>query len=163
MSEGRIEISENHERIIRITLGLLDEALCGFEHWAQGHETHSVLFHERNMLSTKQREALLRDVEAARTLLTKIRDSLGLKPVIKNVDGSIRGSCMVLISDLIELGPKYLKGYGEPPEELARFLEPSLDGLMTSLERILTAVTRNELARIAGDNVSSVTMSSEED
>jgi len=147
MSEVRIDIGENHERIIRVTLGLLDEALCQFEYWAEGYEKHSVIFHERNMLSVEQRQAVLRDVEAARVLLTEIRDSLGLRPVVKSADGSIRGSCLVLNSYLIELGPKYLKGYGKPPEELVEFLEPSVGCLMACLERILTTVTRKEPIR----------------
>ena len=163
MLRNWIEISENHARIIRITLGLLDEALCGFEYWAEGQEKHSVLFHECNNLSPEDRQAILQEIEAARALLIGIRDSLGLNPVVRNADGSIRGSCLALTSDLIELGPKYLKGYGAPSAELVEFLEPGVARLIACIEKILRTVSRmNSVCRPCNEVSSSGTISNEE-
>jgi len=127
----------NHIRAVATTLGLLDEQLCAFERWADGHEAAGVLFAERNDLSAQERRQVLREIEAMRTTLREMRDTLGLRPTVQRVSDAIWSWSWTLLEPLEELTGRRLRRYGQPPPGLAEYLEPRIGSLCARLERIL--------------------------
>ena len=111
--ENEIIIRQSHRRAISVTLTLFDEALCGFDRWAEGQEVRSVFFEILNPLSDEQRKRLLIELAELRKLLLEIRDFLGLDRTVDSVPKMIVGKCAVMWSPIVELEGRYLKGYGE--------------------------------------------------
>jgi len=131
--ETRGLINDNHRRALSAGLGLLDEALCQFQRWAEGAETRSVLFEERNNLSPSQRKrinALISDLQAR---ITELRDALGLERRVQSVSHSIRAQCSVLWESLVESESRYLRGYGEVNPEAAAYLDPKMEAIIDRL------------------------------
>jgi len=137
-----IELGESHKRGIASKLVLLDEALCTFEQWATGREVRSVVYEERNDLSPEQREKILAEVERTRALLREIRDALGLGKYVQRAGEAIWSYCSGLWENVVELEPKHLRRYGEPPAALCEFLEPKISQLVKHLQRISNATRK---------------------
>lgn len=132
----KIILRQSHKRAISVTLTLFDEALCGFDRWAQGQEVRSVFFQILNSLSEEQRRNLTIELAALRNLLTEIRDYLELKTTIDNSASMIVGQCAVLWPSIVELEGRYLKGYGDVPAALEEYLTPRANELNEGLRRI---------------------------
>jgi len=129
-------LSESHRCSIRITLTLLDEALCRFAEWAQGREVRSVLYAQENDLSTKQREGILADVGGIHQILMELRETLALETKPQSVPRAIRASCYILWVNITEITGRYLRGHGEPPKELVEYLDPKLHRILEYLDHI---------------------------
>ncbi len=134
--EDKIVIRQSHRRAISVTLTLFDEALCGFDRWAEGQEVRSVFFEILNPLSDEQRKRLLIELADLRKLLLEIRDFLGLDRTVDSVPKMIVGKCAVMWSPIVELEGRYLKGYGEVPNALEEYLNPRANQLIEGLRRI---------------------------
>lgn len=130
-----------HIRGVATTLALLDEQLCAFQRWARGHEAKGVLFREHNDLSPQARRLVLREVASMRATLREVRRTLGLQPSVQEAADAIWSWCWTLMEPLEELTGSHLRRYGEPPPELAEYLEPRVRSLCGHLERILN-ITR---------------------
>jgi len=144
-SKRLVQIGENHERGISVTLYLLDQALCEFEQWAQGRQVRSVLYEVRNTLSVEQRRRILDEIAHMRQILVEIRDALALEGNIKSVVRVITAQCAVLWVHLVELEGKRLLRYGEPPLELANYLDPKVGDLIERLKNIADIVSGEPL------------------
>ena len=129
-------MSEVHLRGISTTLAFLDESLCNFERWAQGHEARGVLYEEWNTLSPRDRQLVLSEIKQMRRALAELRDELHLKPNVENVASAIWSWCWCLLEAIEELDAKHLRRYGEPPPELVARLSPRLARLCDHLKRI---------------------------
>jgi hypothetical protein len=136
-------MSDNHIRGISSTLSLLDEDLCDFEQWANGHEIRSVLYEVRNTLSPSDREMIAERVAIMRTLLGEIRDTLHLEAKVRSTDRIIVSSCAVQWAGLVELGSGYLRRYGELPPGLGEYLDPRVKELNDHLRVISTAAGKS--------------------
>jgi len=136
-----IQITENHKRGINSALCLLDEMLCEFEQYARGRESHSVFYQEQNMLSAKQKNQLLREIEVMRVLLREVKDTLGLKGKVESVPRKISSHCSSFWEVLVETAGKYLKRYGDVSPELFEFLDPRMEQLIEHLQ-CLSELTR---------------------
>jgi hypothetical protein len=139
----KLEIGENHRRAISVTLAALDQALCKFKRWAEGYETESVLYRERNTLLSHQRQVILMLVQDIRTVIRELRDALSLQPDVLITANAIRAHCAILWEWLEELHTKRLRGYGEPPQGLAGYLNPRTEELI-GLVRKLSNATLDE-------------------
>jgi len=128
-----IPLSENHRRAISIRVRLLDEMLGEFEQYARGREIHSVFYQEVNNLSPSQRRLVLADIERMRRLMREMKATLGLEPGVENVGRLIWGKSSAFWQVLIETTSKHLKGYGDVPPELARYLDPRMETLIKHL------------------------------
>ena len=84
------ELSENHRRGVATTLTLLDELLCRVEEWAEGHERHGALYHERNDLNAAQRKQLLKKAGYLRSRLQDAQRDMGLTGVARGTIKHIR-------------------------------------------------------------------------
>ncbi|HPD16100.1 MAG TPA: hypothetical protein PLE19_14190 [Planctomycetota bacterium] len=135
-------MSELHLRGILTSLALLDETLCAFERWASGSEDHGVLYHERNPLLPREREAIRSLAGQIREELGEIRARLGLEPKVQDLASNIWGWCCTLMEPLQELEGRYLRRYGEPPAELVRYMDPKvarLCELLGAIQRVASA------------------------
>ncbi|MEW6138783.1 MAG: hypothetical protein AB1733_11170 [Thermodesulfobacteriota bacterium] len=137
-------MSGNHIRGISATLSLLDENLCEFEQWANGHEVRSVLYEVRNTLSGVQRQEIAKRVAKMQRLLREVRDALSLEGTVRSVDRMIVASCAIQWSSLVELESNRLRRYGEVPPTLAQYLDPVLTVLDDDLRAISKTVLQSE-------------------
>jgi hypothetical protein len=136
-------IGKNHRRGVSTTLALVDEALCEFEHWAEGREARSVLYREHNNLSPAQRKSLLAEVSKMRAVIGELRDALGLEAAGQEAAQSIWGRCSALREHLVELTGRHLRRYGKPAPGLADYLDPRVDELLRRLDRVSSLVSGN--------------------
>jgi hypothetical protein len=137
-------LSEKHRRAITSTLLLLDRTLCEIEEYARGREIRSVLYVEHNTLSVAQRRELLAEIERIRGLLRELKDRLGLEARITEVDHKIWGRCSSFWEVLAETKSRSLRRYGSPPDGLAEYLDPRIDGLIVSLRNLTKSVGINQ-------------------
>ncbi len=140
--EDKIVIRQSHRRAIAVTLTLFDEALCGFDRWAEGQEVRSVFFEILNPLSDEQRKRLLIELTELRKLLLEIRDFLGLDRTVDSAPKMIVGKCAVMWSSIVELEGRYLKGYGKVPNALEEYLNPRAKQLIEEL-RLISQIAGN--------------------
>ena len=131
-----MEMTEGHKTTISTTLWLVDKALCEFRLWAEGRECKSVFYEEVNNLTHDQRIALLNEVERMQGRLREVQDALRLNGHAERAAESIRSQVTSLWIYLVELGGKYLRGYGEPSRELLAFLDPKVRELLQGVQHI---------------------------
>ncbi len=131
-------VSDNHRRIISLTLALLDEKLSEMLEWASGREKKAILYEERNRLSVSQSQGIMREIESVRAILLLLRQNLGLVPRIYDSTVAIRGVCYAVIDPLVELEGKYLRAYGQPSAQLVEYLEPEIKKILVHINEILT-------------------------
>jgi hypothetical protein len=146
-NHASIPISDNHRRGIVSALLLFDRMLCEVEEYAYGREVRSVFYIERNGLSEDQKSKLLAEVSRIRAVLQELKDGLGLESEIEDVGRSIWGQGSTFWEVLVETKSRYLKGYGQPPPQLARYLDPRIDSLIQHL-RNLTALALGGADRV---------------
>lgn len=143
---GRIasppSVGENHRRSLNTALALLDEMLCQFERWADGAAARGVMFEERNGLGPVQREALRERILALRDLMAELRDDLDLEPTVQDVGAAVWSRSSAFWETLVELGPRYLRRYGEMSPELVAYLDPMVDKLVRGLDAVGASVRR---------------------
>jgi len=138
------DLSENHRRSIGVALAGLDELLCTIESWADGREARGVLYLETNDLTRRRREALRGHAREVRTLLLEARDRLGLKTTEVRASGDVWSRCCAIRDMLGELGEKHLKGYGEMPGQLAKYMDHLSATLVDAIDRMSKAAKRDE-------------------
>lgn len=136
-------LGEGHRSRIRITLTLLDEALVKFEEWAQGREVRSVLYIEKNTLDSQVRVKLLADIAGIRRIIKELLDDLHLEASPQDIAKTIRGHCYILWVDVLEMTGKYLRGFGEPPQELVDYLDPKANQILEYLDHIKTLLLKH--------------------
>ena len=135
-----MEIGRGHRLARTSRLGMLDEALCDFERWAQGYAANSALCAEENDLTPAQREEILAQVEQARGTLAEMREAFGLDRQTQPVRRSVVSQCAVLWELLTELEPKYLSRYGAVDEEMSAYVAEEVRELRQRIARIARAV-----------------------
>jgi hypothetical protein len=143
------EISESHLSKIRITLRILDEALGKFAEWAQGREVRAVLYEEENDLTPHQRAGILADVSDIRQIMQELRDNLAMEVTPQSVAKHIRASCYIYWVDVLEMTGKYLRGFGEPSQELVDYLDPKAQRILQYLDHIKDLLTNPGLSKQA--------------
>lgn len=136
-----VRLTGKQRRGISTTLALLDEALCDIEQWAAGRQLTSVLYSERNALSSDQRQALRTEVENARLVLAELQERLGLSRSMQDVEQAIWSRCAVLRTQLLELEARRLRRYGSVSQELAGVLATYIEQLLRTIDAILDVVT----------------------
>ena len=135
-----IQLSDNHRRGISSALFLLDRMLCGFEDYARGREVRSVFYIEQNILSRDQKKRLLAEIAQMRDLLRDLKDGLGLDVKTEDVGRHIWGHCSTFWEVLVEIQSRFLKRFGEPPPQLAEYLDPRIDVLIEHVRSVADLV-----------------------
>ena len=137
------DLSESHRSRIRITLTIIDEAVCKFAEWAQGREVRSLLYTEENTLSSEERSGILADIAGMRRIMLELRDNLQLEVRPQDVAKSIRGQCYILWVDVLEMTGKYLRGFGEPSPEFVDYLDPKANQILEYLDHIKRVLSKH--------------------
>lgn len=132
-----MRLSKPHKRGVSTTLQMLDEALCEMEQWANGRQIESILYKERNDLTTDQRAALLHEIAGMRDVLRELAEDLGIEPAVAEARSAIRSKCSILWENIVELKSRGLQRYGEVPADLAEHIDPKADLLIERLLRML--------------------------
>ena len=136
MNEAFPDMNENAKRGISVTFGMLDELLCQFEQFANGRELHSVLYHERNRLSTAQRKDVLEAVRRMRSIIMKVKETLRLEDKVEDVASFILGHSSIIWDDLLDTKSQRLKRYGSIPQTLKNYLDPNIDLVIKEINRL---------------------------
>lgn len=131
---------ESYRRGIETSLAFLDETICLFEEWAGGREVQSVLYAEKNELSSKQRQKIVAEVVAIKAVLRELKKVFGLNRRVETAAKSIWSNCSGLWATLAEMESKRMRGYGEAPEGFPQYWDPKLDEIQQHLARILDAL-----------------------
>jgi hypothetical protein len=118
-----MRLPQNHKRAIIATLGILDEMLCRFEQWAGGYEARGVIYRQSNRLTAEQRTALQDAIHVLRQDLRTWKKDLRLEAEVRDISSAIWSQSSAFWDAIIELGPKYLRRYGELPEPSAAYLD----------------------------------------
>lgn len=121
-----MHIDEKHKRPIETTFWMLDELLCLLERWANGNEIHSLLYHEHNALSDKQRLQLRDEIAVLQNLILQVKDKLELKSHHRDIGMAIQGLVELFMENIDELEGHRLRSYGEPAPELVAYLDPKV-------------------------------------
>lgn len=140
------EVTENHRRVISITLALLDERLCNIEAWILGREENGVLYKEENKVTREQRESIRNEIKAIRNILAELKDTLTLFPRTMDSTTAIRGACYAVMEPLCELDPKHLAGYGKPGDFMLSYFEPRRKEILAHVEKVLQVVSRGNVS-----------------
>jgi len=144
------ELGEGHRRAASATLLLLDEALCTCEQWARGRECHSVLYSERNTLSSQQKRDLLAEIQGMRVLLDEFRREFALKGETRTAANAIFQQVLATRDAVIELKSKHLRGYGELPAGLPQWLDPRVEVLVQRLNGLADIARSDRKAKRVG-------------
>jgi len=123
MSKKHYVINDNHRRAIGVALAGMDQVLCAIEAWANARESRGVLYTETNDLPPSRRETLHRCVEETRKLLVEARDRLGLESTEVRASADVWSRCCAIRDTLSELDAHHMKGYGELPQGLSRYMD----------------------------------------
>ena len=115
---------------INSTLCHVDRALCELEWQMESQGIHSVLYQANNTLSEETRAQFRERLRAIREVFTRIKVELGFEPEVQDIGHLIKNRCSFLQVDLLELEPRYLRGYGEPPAWLSEYLAPLMQELI---------------------------------
>lgn len=151
--EEGFDIHENHRRGISSTLGILDRALCDFRRWAEGHESSSSLFHERNNLTDPQRVRILEVTADIQGLIQEIRDRLDLHGFDLEVGRVISVQCAFLWEDLVELQGHRLGRYGKPDPGLTRYLDPRVQAIIDRLMDVASVAGRETTSEATSEHL----------
>jgi hypothetical protein len=119
---------------------MLDEALCEFERWAQGHAYDSVFYQERNDLTPAQRQAVLEQVAAARRALQSAQEAFDLRREVQPIRRAIASHCALMWEILAELEPARLRRYGALEEEAAECAGANVAELRRAIDALAEIV-----------------------
>jgi hypothetical protein len=133
MNRGSLELSEHHRRAVGVGLSCVDGMLCGIEAWLGGRAAHGVLYWERNDLPAQRHGPMRQRVAEVRELLAEARDRLGLEGIEVLASADTWSRLCVHRDTVCEMDAKHLRGYGELPPAVGRYM----DGLSCRLLRAI--------------------------
>lgn len=130
-------LAENHRRVITTMLWMLDEMLTVFERWCTTAEIHSILYEEKNSLTTTQQQGILQEAADLRQLLKLMQEQLQLTPHTHDITRAISVRSTLFATDALHaLTAKELGKYGAISTELETYLKPKLDELVQHVNTI---------------------------
>jgi hypothetical protein len=123
----RSQVSGNHGRVISVRLRVLEESCLRL--LTLFRDTDSTLT-ERRALPPAKAQAVERLVRELDSKIAQMKAELGLERA--HIDAAREAKTLVtaMAVDIEELHPAYLKGYGEVPEAIGRYLETELSELL---------------------------------
>jgi hypothetical protein len=135
-------LSGNHHRGISISLQLLDKALCRWSEWVEGRVASGPLYQPQDSLSCAEKDELAGRMKTIRGLIIEMRDDLKLAVEAPATTRLIAAEATVLWEMLAEMTSSGLRGYGVVGDDLAAYLDPRAEILMTELHAISTMFSK---------------------
>ena len=129
------KISPNHRRVLSVRLRLLED--YGLQLLELLRPVESA-FTSRPALPPEKTEELERALRAFHARISQIKTELELEHHHQNVKREAMARVTAMITNVEELHPRYLKGYGNVPDPLAAYLQ----GCLRDLSKALGAANR---------------------
>jgi len=126
-------MGQNHRRVISIRLRLLEEYSTRLLELFQPLEADLT---SRSALPAVMAERMEREVAALHSSIRDIKADLDLEHSHRSARREAAALVSTMITYVEELHPRYMKGYGEMPEPVSRYLKEHLKGLTEALEKI---------------------------
>ncbi len=130
-------LSENHARVIAITLRLMEKELDQIEMYinmgARGR-----MYIIIDDLSQNTREILLERIKMLRECIWELADLLQLQPERTSLTGFIRGTISSCWVNICDIEPKRLKAYGAVDPDIASTLDHYTAKLIKLINSIRT-------------------------
>jgi hypothetical protein len=136
MEPGKIapaSMSANHRRVLSVRMRLLEDYCLQLLELL--HPKESVLT-SRPGLPRGKAAKLERALEAVRSKIIQIKGELELEHVHQNARREAAALMAAMRTNVEELHPRYLTGYGTVPDPLARYLQGSLKDLEGALDAV---------------------------
>ncbi len=137
---NKIELDENHRRVVSVLLRQVEKACEGVLEWLDREP--GLLNRLRDDLSVSQRERLRELTGRLREEVYRFESEVTLSPAIQSRKRAIAALLSSTQIDLEEGKSPGLRGYGRLPEEVERELDTKLDRLLLVLEVMSTVVDR---------------------
>ena len=150
MSQMAASLNDNHKRHLLHTLEHVDQVLSGALQTLTSAELPSPFQRCQSDSLPVQRKVLADYVSRLRGMMVRILDSHGIivpKPQVSSL-WSFQSTLLSAKIAVEELAPKYMRGYGDMPDEVAHELDVLTTQLMDVLDRM-----SGYLARGAGQDL----------
>jgi hypothetical protein len=140
----RSRVGESHRNALSVHLRAVEEsALALLELFQPVDRTLT----ERDALPAERAREAEELVAELRARIARIKSELGLEPARIPAKRYANVLVVAMSVDVEELHPDYLKGYGEVPEDLARYLKVEIHDLL-KLIRQMGQVLRTEATEV---------------
>lgn len=116
-----IAICKSHEEALACSLDLVEEMLDDLE----------------KALGMAVNSAVLNEIKRVRGILCEIKANLRLKSHRATASGIFISRCAKIWETLCDLKSDRLRKYGEPSRNLAEYLDPKIDEMIKSVNKIL--------------------------
>jgi len=129
----RSQVSENHRRALSVRLRILEEsALALMELFRAVDSTLT----ERDALPNERAGEAQRLVAELRSRIGLIKSELGLERTRHHAKRHANALVVAMSVNVEEIHPDHLKGYGEVPEDLAKYLKVEIHDLLGLIRQI---------------------------
>jgi hypothetical protein len=136
MNPGKVPLtsmSANHRRVLSVRMRLLEDYCLQLLELFRPIESSLT---SRSALPPEKAEKLERALGAFRSRISRVKSELELEHVHQNVKREAAALLATMITNVEELHPRYLKGYGTVSEPLTRYLQGCLKDLARELENV---------------------------
>ena len=128
-----VSMSANHRRVLSVRMRLLEDYCLQLLELLRPVESTLT---SRAALPPGKAEKLEGALRAFRFSIGRIKAELELEHLHQNVKREAVALLATMMTNVEELHPRYLKGYGTVPDPLARYLQGRLKDLERSLEAV---------------------------
>jgi hypothetical protein len=135
-------MSSNHRRVLSVRMRLLEDYCLQLLELLRPVESTLT---SRSPLPPEKAEKLERALVAFRSTIGQIKTELDLEHHHQNVKREAVALVATMLTNVEELHPHYLKGYGAVPDPLARYLQGHLNDLSDALEAVNRILLDDEL------------------
>lgn len=135
----RSQVSGNHRRVISVRMRLLEESCLRLLDLFRPLETTLT---SRRALPQEKEEEVERMALELRSKISQVKSELGLERAHQDGEREARAVVAAMTTDIEELHPDYLKGYGQVPDGLALYLEIRINELLGLMRKIGQALSK---------------------
>jgi hypothetical protein len=140
----RSQVGESHRNALSVRLRALEESALALMELFQAVDRTLT---QRDALPRERAGEAERLVAELRSRIARIKSELGLEPARVHAKRYANVLVVDMSVNVEELHPDYLKGYGEVPEDLAKYLKVEIHDLL-KLIRQIGRVLRTEATEV---------------
>lgn len=144
MERNKIRLSEPYQRTLSSALSVVEEMLSEIDDLLKAQHIGAIFTHVVNTLDNEHQQFIAREVESMRRKLQDIKMTLGLNSITVSNARLISSRCGKIWELLCDLEARRLRGYGDPPDGLADYLDCRIHDLIRSMGRIAELTGKKE-------------------